>query len=176
MFTSGDGAAIVQSGKVASGQFAARLAESSLSNSIAYARQDLGENSLNLSVSGDYLVSQEGARSGNVPLLRMYDANGVRVFNLYRVNQKSARIELQYGGKYYQTTGTLPLGVWSHFEAHVTLNPATQGVITLYQDGVLIYQTTSAALGTAGVRVIQIGNETAKQTFEIFVDNVLAYR
>ena len=176
VFTSGDGAAQVQSATIAGGQFAARLAESSLSNSIAYARRDLGENALNLTVSGDYFVAQEGARSGNVPLLRMFDANGVRVFNLYRVNQKSARIELQYGGKYYQTTGSLPLSVWSHLEAHVTLNSGNQGVITLYQDGVLIYQTAIANLGTAGVRTIQIGNETAKQTFEIFVDNVLAYR
>jgi hypothetical protein len=176
VFTNGDGTAQVQSGTVSGGQFAAQLAESSTTNSIAYARRDLGESALNLTVSSDYFVAQEGARSGNVPLLRMFDANGVRVFNLYRVNQKSARIELQYGGKYYQTTGTLPLGIWSHLEAHVTLNPGNLGVITLYQDGVLIYQTSTAALGTSGVRFVQIGNETARQTFEIFVDNIQAYR
>ncbi len=42
----------------------------------------------------------------------------------------------------------------------------------MYQDGVLIYQTTSASLGTAGVLTVQVGNETAKQTFILFADNV----
>jgi hypothetical protein len=37
----------------------------------------------------------------------------------------------------------------------------------------LIYQTASADLGTAGIKLVQIGNETAKQTFSIYVDNIL---
>ncbi len=176
VFTNGDGQAQVQSGKVASGAYAARLAESSLSSSTAYARRDLGENALNLTVSGDYLVSVEGASGGNVPILRLFDANGVRIINLHRLNLNGNRLNVQYSGIYHATTGTLPLGTWSHIEVHVTLNGNSQDVITIFQDGNLIFQTGTANLGTTGLRFIQIGNETAKQTFEIFVDNVLANR
>jgi hypothetical protein len=172
----GDGTVEVQSTTVAYGIYAAHLAESSTASSVAYARRDLGENALSLTVSGDFMVTAEGARSGNVPILRMFDANGVRVFNLYRVNQKSARIDIQHTGKYYQTSGSLPLGAWSRIEAHVTLNGNSQGVISIFQDGKLIYQTNAADLGTAGIRVIQIGNETTKQAFEMYVDNILAIR
>ena len=39
-------------------------------------------------------------------------------------------------------------------------------------NGAVIYRTTTASLGTAGVASVQIGNDTAKQPFTLFVDNV----
>lgn len=174
VFTGGDGVAQVQSANVASGVFAAQLSETANTNSVSYARRDLGLNAMTLTVSGDFRITVEGVSGGNVPILRLFDANGIRQFNLYRANQNGSRIFLQHSGKYYATNGILPLGGWSHFEARVTLNANSQGTIMLYQDGTLIYQTTTANLGTAGIKLIQIGNETSKQTFEIFADNILA--
>jgi len=36
----------------------------------------------------------------------------------------------------------------------------------------MIYQTTTASLGTSGILSAQVGNETAKQVFTLFADNV----
>jgi hypothetical protein len=40
-------------------------------------------------------------------------------------------------------------------------------------NGSLVYQSTTLSLGSAGVRSIQIGNETSRQTFTIVADNIL---
>jgi len=173
VFTNGDGVAEVQTASAASGTYAAHLSETVNTNSTAYARRDLGVNAMSLTVSGDFKISTEGAAGGNVPLLRLFDASGVRQINIYRVNKSASQIYIQHSGKYNATTGILPLGVWSHFEARVTLNTNGQGVIVLYQDGTQIYQTTTASLGTAGIKIVQIGNETSKQAFEAFADNLL---
>jgi hypothetical protein len=39
-------------------------------------------------------------------------------------------------------------------------------------NGTLVVRTPAARLGTAGIRTIQIGNDTSKQTFNLVADNV----
>ena len=41
-------------------------------------------------------------------------------------------------------------------------------------NGTQIFQTTSASLGTSGISSLQIGNDTAKQAFTLYADDVQA--
>jgi hypothetical protein len=55
----------------------------------------------------------------------------------------------------------------------VTTAGTGASVIELRMDGALVLQVTDASLGTSGVRSIQLGNDTAKQTFALVADDVL---
>jgi hypothetical protein len=48
----------------------------------------------------------------------------------------------------------------------------TASTIDVRLNGTTIMQTTIANLGSVGVRWIQLGNDTTKQTFTLFADDV----
>jgi len=170
--TGGDGVALVQSGTVKTGSFAAQLSETANTGSLAYIRVSLSPSQTNLTVSLDIMISQEGVSGGNVPILRLFDSTGTRLISLYRQNLSSNRIWMNHSGASASTTGTLLLSAWSHFDIHVITSGTSASTIEVYQNGALIYQTTTASLGTSGILSAQVGNETAKQVFTLFADNV----
>ena len=169
--TAGDGTAAVQSAIVRTGSLAARLSESSTSGSKAYARKTFGSAQLDMTASGDFQVLQQGASGGNVPFFRFLDPSSARIVSVYRQNGTSGSIGLGYGGSYFSTTGSLPLNTWATIALHVITNgPSSTAEVRL--NGMLIYQTSGASLGTAGVLTIQIGNDTAAQAFTIVADTI----
>jgi hypothetical protein len=171
--TGGDGTAAVQSQIVHDGVLAAQFTETANSGSKAYARETFGAAQMDLTVSGDFYVAQQGASGGNVPLFRLLDPTSARLVNVFRQNTTNGAIGVGYGGKYYSTTGRLPLGTWGTVSVHVVVAGASSTVaITL--NGTSIYQTTSASLGTAGVATMQIGNDAAAQAGSVVVDTVAA--
>jgi hypothetical protein len=90
---------------------------------------------------------------------------------VYRQNGTSGQIWVSYGGAFFSTTGTLALSTWANVSVHVTTNGAASTVaVTL--NGKQIYQTTTASLGTAGITTLQLGNDTAAQTFNLVADNI----
>jgi PKD repeat protein len=167
----GDGAAVVQSTIVSTGSLAAQLAESSNTGSFAYARKTFSAAQQDLTASGDFQVRQEGASGGNVPFFRFLDSNSARIVSLYRQNGTGGQIWLGYSGSHFSTTGTLPLNTWGTLALHVITN-GTSSTVEARLNGTLIYQTTSASLGTAGTSTVQIGNDTAAQPFNIVVDTI----
>lgn len=172
----GDGSGVVQSQVVSSGSFAAQLSETSNTGSFAYARKTLATPEMELNASGDFQVITEGSSGGNVPFIRLYDANGNRIANVYRLNRNDNRIGVQHGGVYYITSGMLPLNTWGNIRLHVIENASGIGTVEIYLNGNLIYQSTTANLSSAGLKIIQIGNDTTKQTFGIYTDNILVTR
>jgi hypothetical protein len=169
--TAGDGTAAVQSAIVRTGSLAARLSESSTSGSKAYARKTFASAQLDVTASGDFQVLQQGASGGNVPFFRFLDPSSARIVSVYRQNGTSGSIGLGYGGSYFSTTGSLPLNTWATIALHVITNgPSSTAEVRL--NGMLIYQTSGASLGTAGVLTIQIGNDTAAQAFTIVADTI----
>jgi hypothetical protein len=169
--TAGDGTAAVQSAIVRTGSLAARLSESSTSGSKAYARKTFASAQLDVTASGDFQVLQQGASGGNVPFFRFLDPSSARIVSVYRQNGTSGSIGLGYGGSYFSTTGSLPLNTWATIALHVITNgPSSTAEVRL--NGMLIYQTSGASLGTAGVSTIQIGNDTAAQAFTIVADTI----
>ena len=65
----------------------------------------------------------------------------------------------------------LPLNTWGFFELHV-ITAGTASTVELQLNGQLIYQTSTASLGTAGTLNVQIGNETRAQAFALVADNI----
>lgn len=169
--TKADGVARVQSSVAYTGSFAAELSESDLSGSVAYARADLvaAQSALDISAMFNVEVGGNGTSSGNVPLLRLFDAAGSRMLTLYRQNGTSNRLYINENGTAYTTSGVLPLGRWASFDLRVSTGAGTAR-LTVLMDGVVIYERTGFSL--APVRQVQIGNETARQTFRLYADDI----
>jgi hypothetical protein len=168
--TVGGGSAVVQSSIVKTGSNAAQLSESSASGSKAYVRKTLATAQQDLTANGDFQVTQQGASGGNVPFFRFFTSGGTRIITLYRQNV-NGKIQVGYGGGNFATSATLALNTWANVQLHVITAGATSTVQVL-KNGQLIYQTTSASLGTVGVSTVQIGNDTAAQAGTIVADNI----
>ncbi len=170
--TGGDGSAVVESSIVKTGSYAAELSESSTSGSKAYVRETFATAQQDLTATGDFQVLQQGASGGNVPFFRFFTSGGTRIISLYRQNV-NGKIQVGYGGASFASTGTLALSTWANLQLHVIIAGATSTVQVLL-NGTLIYQTTSANLGTSNVSTMQIGNDTAAQAGTIVADNIVA--
>jgi hypothetical protein len=162
----------VQSSVVKSGSVAARLQATTAGGSYAYIRGALGTPKTVLTATSDLRLATEGPAGGNVPLVRLFDVTGNRVVNVHRQNASGNRIYVVYNGVTFQTTGTMPLNTWTSVGLRVVVNGASS-TVQVTVNGVSVYSTTSASLGTNGPTTIQYGNDTRKQAFQIFVDNVL---
>lgn len=171
--TGGDGQAVVQSEVVHSGAFAASLSESSLSGSYAYARASLAQSETELNISGFFNIQTEGSSGSHVPIFRLLNASGTRVLNLYRQNQDKDALWLWAGGTRYRLNGLLSLNTWAEFRLHVIDAGGGASTIEVFQDGVLIFTTTTGSLSGSGIQTIQIGNDTARQTFWLIADDIL---
>src|SRR5207247_446074 len=150
-----NGSATVQSDVVRTGSFAAALAAPS-STSYAYARKTLLQPEPEITVSGDFQITMEGSSGNEVPIFKLYDSSGTRLVYLYRLNV-SGRVYVVDGATTYSTSAKLALGTWANFSVHVVAGGTGAGTIQVSMNGSVIYQTTTASLGTSGIRTIQIG-------------------
>ncbi len=169
--TAGDGAAVVQSAVVRAGAVSAQLSESATAGSKAYVRKTLSASQQELTVSGDFRVSTAGTSSGNVPFFRLLDPSGARVVSVYRQNNTSGTVGLGYAGANFTTTGKLALSTWATISVHV-ITAGTSSTVEARVNGALVFTSTTASLGTAGVQAIQIGNDTAAQVFTLQADAI----
>lgn len=174
--TGADGTAAVQGATVKTGDYAARLSETALTGSVAYARKILASSERDLSVSGDFRIDQEGLSGGNVPLFRLYNASGTRQVSLYRQNASGDKVRLTHSDLGVDTSGRLPLGKWGHFKLHVVAAGTSASTVEVFLDGVQVYRTTDASVDAAGVKTLQIGNDTSRQAFTLVADNIEARR
>ena len=170
--TAAGGSAAVQSTTVKSGTYAAQLSETTASGSKSYARKTLGSTQQDLTVSGDFDLLQEGASGGNVPFIRLFDSGGTRIVSLFRQNAASNKVYVGYGGANVLTSGKLALSTWGTLQLHVVSAGAGASTVQVWVNSILVYQTTSANLGTAGIRTIQIGNDSSAQAFTLVADNI----
>jgi hypothetical protein len=170
-----DGTAVVVTDTVKTGLQAARLAETANTGSFALLRAVLPAAHSDVTVDADVRVETEGISGGNVPILRLFDATGVRQLSFYRQNASADRLYVSYGtptATTTLTTGRLPLAAWKHFSVHIVTGPAGAGTLAVTLDGTGVFSTTTATLGTPGVFTVQFGNDTKKQPFQLVIDNV----
>jgi hypothetical protein len=161
----------VQSTTVHSGTKAAQLSEAGTSGSLAYARTQLSGDQNDLTATGAFMITTEGAANANVPIFRFLDATGARAISLYRQNQSGNHIWVKVGnGSAAQTTGLLPLSTWGVLSLH-TIVAGTASTVAITLNGTTIYSTTAATISSP-MRTVQIGNDTAAQAFGIVVDDV----
>jgi hypothetical protein len=171
--TGGDGSAVVQSAIVRTRTLAAQLAESSASGSKAYLRKTFDSPQTDLTVSGDFQLLKEGASGGNVPFFRFLDPASARLLSVYRQNASGGSIGIGYGSSHFSSTGSLPLSTWGTIVVHA-VTAGANSTLEVRLNGALIYRTTSAGLGTAGVSTIQLGNDTTAQAFNLVIDTISA--
>lgn len=166
-----NGTATVQTSVVAAdgGVYAASIAAPD-SNSYAYARKTLDSNQADVTVSGEFDITAEGAAGMEVPIFKLYDAGGVRLVYVNRRNV-SGTIYVNHGGTTYYTPAKLALGTWARFKVHVVSAGTGASTIEVSVNGVSIYKTTTASLGTVGIRTIQIGNDK-QLPFALFADQI----
>jgi hypothetical protein len=77
-------------------------------------RATLASSQNDLTVSGDFDVTVEGASGLEVPIFKLYDSSSVRLVYVYRRNV-SGRIYVVWGGTTYMSTAKLALGSWAQF-------------------------------------------------------------
>jgi len=169
--TANNGSAMVQSDVAKTGSFAAALAAPS-STSYAYARKTLSQSQPDITVSGDFQITMEGGSNKEVPIFKLYDSSGTRLVYLYRRNV-SGRVYLVDGATTYSTSAKLALGTWANFSVYVIAGGTGASTIQVSMNGSVIYQTTTASLGTSGIRTIQIGNDK-QLPFALYADNIVA--
>ena len=163
----GDGTATVQTAVVNSGTYAARLNETTNSQSLAYVRKTLASDRTELFVSGDLRVAAQGS-TGSVPLLRLFDAGGTRRFSLDRAGG-SGTLSFADGAGTVTLGSALPLSTWGHVDVHL-LSGTGSALIEVRLDGTLIYSNRTRTL--TAMRTLQFGNDTKKVLSNTYVDNV----
>src|SRR4051794_1270932 len=170
-----DGTASVVTDVVRTGTFAARLSATVNTGSFSLLRYGLALPHPDVTVDADVRIEVEGPSGANVPILRLFDANGTRQLTFYRQNANADRLYVSAGGTTTVTTGRLPLATWGHFTVHVitgAAGAAGAGTLVASLNGTQIYTTSTATLGTPGVATLQLGNDTKKQPFQLVADNV----
>lgn len=174
--TGSDAVAEVQQENVWDGEYSVHLSESENSNSYAYLRKSLDQPAIELRVSGYFFTKEEGFIDANVPLFRLFNPSEDLIISFYRQNLSEDRLWLGYDEDHFLTDGVLPLNTWVHIELQVTIAGEGASIIKAYLDGNLIYETFIANLDEEGILIVQIGNNTSKQTFELYADNLVITR
>lgn len=167
------GSAVVQGALVRSGTKAAVLASSSSSSSHAYARKTLDASHPDLTVAADFRMRRAPSLGSSVAFMRLYDGAGVLRASLTREGSLfGSAIRVLHSGNAY-SAGSLALNAW----ARVSLRVVTAGTASRVEvriNGALTYSTSAANLGIAGIRTLQIGDDTKAKTFDTVIDDVTA--
>jgi hypothetical protein len=170
VMTAVDGSAGVRSNAARTAANGAQLSASA-TNAQAAARRALPRLG-SVGARLDVRVDAEGAAGSNVPLVRLFGDDGRRILSLYRQNKDSNRVYIQHSGDFHATTGRVALGTWTGVDVRAT-SAGTKSRVEVLLDGVSVYRTDFADLGSAGIAAVQIGNDTRSQAFSTAVDNVV---
>src|SRR5437870_2062888 len=170
MTVTGDGSAAVQQQTVWGGLYAARLSTTSSSTSRAYLRKVIAD--ADVHADGMFNVQAEGASGGNVPIFRFFDSAGTRLISLYRQNGTGG-LWVSHSGVRYSTGQVIALNTWNRLEVRSVVVSDGASTVQVWLNGVKVYETFAASLGTQLVTSVQLGNETGGQTGTVIADNIL---
>lgn len=170
--TGGAGTASVVEGAGTGASYGAQLASTTATGSFAYIQKTLAAAQADLTVTAAYRITGQGASGKNTSLLKLYNTSGTRILTLQRDNI-TGLLRINHGGTtFFSTDANLPLGTASTIGVHVVPGPSGAGVVEVRVDGRLVYQTTSASLGTARVSRLRLGNDATRVAFTFVVDDV----
>src|SRR5436309_2785963 len=170
MTVTGDGSAAVQQQTVWGGLYAARLSTTSSSTSRAYLRKAIAD--ADVHADGMFNVQAEGASGGNVPIFRFFDSAGTRLISPYRQNGTGG-LWVSHSGVRYSTGQVIALNTWNRLEVRSVVVSDGASTVQVWLNGVKVYETFTASLGTQLVTSVQLGNETGGQAGTVIADNIL---
>jgi hypothetical protein len=172
--TGGAGTAAVVTGAGTGGSSGAQLTSTTASGSFAYIQKTLPSSQADLTVTAAYRVTGEGANGKNTSLLKLYNTSGTRILTLQRDNV-SGRLQVNHsGGPTVPTSGSLDLNTTATIAVRVVPGPAGAGLVQVKIGGTVVYQTTSASLGTTKISRFRLGNDSTRVAFAFVVDDVRA--
>jgi hypothetical protein len=158
------------------GQAAAHLSASSQKGAFAAARVSLKSPQATFAVGLEVKIHLEGPTGGNVPLLRLFDASGKRLVTVYRQNLADGRLWVGVAGDHVASQGKLALDTWGHLAVEVHPNGRDAGsIVSVRLDGRLVAQVPAAGM-VKPTSIIQIGNDSKNQPFDLYVDDVRVTR
>lgn len=158
------------------GQAAAHLVAGDEPAAYAIARMTLPAPQTALAVDLDVKIRRAGPPGGNVPLLRLFEADGKRLLSIYRQNEPQGRLWVGQPTGRAATFARLDLDTWGHVAVEIRA-PESAGDrrIAVRLDGQLVAEVPDTS-GGRPIASIQIGNESPGQPFDIFVDDVRVAR
>lgn len=165
--------ALVQSGNVQGGTYAARLTATGASGSRAYVRRVLSTAPTDLNVAAAVAVETEGSAAGFAPILELVDPDHHTVVRLHRLNG-TGRLIAQYGGVTADTGVAVPLGTWFRVDLRAVTAGADASAIEVRVDGAVVHATTTADLAFTGVKTLQIGTTSGTKGYAVALDDVVA--
>jgi hypothetical protein len=158
------------------GQAAVHLTASRDKGAFAAARVVLPSAQAALTIDFDVKIHLEGPPGGNVPLLRVLDSDGKRLATIYRQNLADGRLWVGLGGDHFPTQARLDLDTWAHLAVEIRPTGNDGGsTISVRLDGRLVGQVPAPAFKQP-TSILQIGNESANQPFDLFIDDVRVSR
>lgn len=185
VITGVNGTAAIEAGIGVGGSRAAHLiVPDGTSGSIANISHDAPADTYGLSVSGSFRVLSAGCNpdayysSGNVPFVRMFDANNQRLVGLYRINGPTCgdntKLYVQHSGGFYRVNVNMKFNTWYNYELRASVAAPGQSLVQVYVNGSLKFQTTVANNGLLPIDHFTIHNEHINQQGNLVVDNVTA--
>jgi hypothetical protein len=171
--TGGAGTAAVLDGFGTGGSHGARLSSTTATGSFAYIQKTLPAAEADLTMTAAYRVIGEGASGRNTSLLKLYNTSGTRILTLQRDNV-SGLLQVNHSGTTIPTTPNynLALDATTTIAVRVVPGPAGAGVVEVKVDDMVVYQTTSASLGTAKISRFRLGNDSTRVAFDFVADDV----
>jgi hypothetical protein len=158
------------------GQAAVHLSAGRDKGAFATARLVLPSPQAALTIGFDLKVHLDGPSGGNVPLLRVLDSDGKRLATIYRQNQADSRIWVGLAGDHFPTQARLDLDTWGHLAVEIRpIGRDAGSMISVRLDGRLVGQVPAPAFKKP-TSIIQIGNESTNQPFDLFIDDVRVSR
>jgi hypothetical protein len=158
------------------GQAAAHLSAGPDEGAFAMARIALKSPQATLAIGLDVKVHLEGPSEGNAPLLRLFESDGTRLVTIYRQNLKDGRLWVGVGADHVPSQAKLDLDTWANLAVDVHPNGRDAGsVISVRLDGRLVAQVPAPEF-VQPTSIIQVGNDSKNQPFDLYVDDVRVTR
>jgi len=159
----------VVTGEARTDRGALRLGAGTAPEARAAARFELPAPQQALTVGLDIRLLAEGPEGGNVPLVRLFDATGARILSVYRQNHKNGRVWIGVGDDHVPMSARIELMTWTRLD--LTLRPGVDGAtLGVRIDGRPVGEIPLAF--APSVSIVQVGNDSKEQPFDLVVDNV----
>jgi hypothetical protein len=165
-WTSAQGVSVQQS-VVAGGTYAARATGN---GTVAYARKTLSSAQQEVFVRTRFQIISQGSNS--VYLIRTFRSSSSPLISVFVSSSGRISFFNNVTGTTSTSSTTIPKGMWHELELRVRVN-GTRSLATIWLNGSKLYDVSrTVSLGSGGTRIVQIGDNVVRRTFDVAFDDV----
>jgi hypothetical protein len=168
--TAGGGTATVVSGAVSAGDLGARLTSTTATGATASIRKALGTSYADITLTFDARVAAGGTTDTYFALAKIYNGSGTRQLSLLRV--AGGELRVQFSASTVTTSGTLVDDRIARISIRMALG-ASADTVVITVDGVAIYSSASADLGSVGFAHLRMGDDSLRRNLDYRFDQVV---